>query len=477
MSDAELPVGDFPGENVPFGSGEEVGGSVDKFTKPKNPPRKGRPFQTTKKTPNEFSLIDGVPASEVPYISEDPLKKILADNNVGFAGFESDQDSVPPELAEFLETHMGITGRSFNLILKRLPKGATGSGGAEKTFVDSFHRTVPSMRHIMLEYGPGVYEFVVQWTETVTDPESGERKNKRQGEIVQFTIDDSCELQYLEHQRLKRLQAQIRLREKAKQAREDNKLDLEVFGGTPDGPIESPREAAKAYLAEITGAMDMLGFKKGGGGDTSWLKDIAPLLVPVIGAWMESQKQQAQAMQMQMNTMLTLLLSQSEKSSSHLLELVKVTQGQGSGQTMMKELKDMVFGAIDIREALTGKQPPSVADRVFGVIEGVMPQFLQLMAMNAQARQQDFRYKLAQQYVSQDPTMQQALQDPAIMVEVVGKLDEQYGWEQADGILSVIGRQRPDQCPRDPAKRYPKDEREVSGGEVAATTEPDEAVS
>lgn len=456
-SPPESPI-DAQSLDLPFGSGDEMGGTVREFSKTRNPPRKGRPFSTTKKTPNEFSMIGGVPASEVPFISEDPLKRVLAENNVGFAGFDTEQDTVPPELAEFLETHMGITGRSFNLILKRLPKGAT-SGGAEKTFVDSFHRTVPSMRHVMLEYGPGTYEFVVQWTETVVDAESGERKNKRQAEIVQFVIDESCELQYLEHQRMKRLQAQIRLRERAKQAREDNKLDLEVFGGSPDAPMESPREAAKAYLKEITDATEMLGFRKNGGGGLEWLKDVAPLLVPVVGAWMESQKQQAQAMQMQMNTMLTLLLSQSEKSSSHLLELVKATQGQGSGQTMMKEIKDMVFGAIDIREAINGKQPPSTADRVFGVIEGVLPQFLQLMAMNQQAREKDFRFKMAQQYVAQDPTMQEAMKNPVVFSELVQKLDRQYGWEQADGILSVIGRPRPADCPRDPGMQLPLEER------------------
>lgn len=469
----ELPIGD---DSPPdFGTGLEMGGTVQEFTKPKNPPRKGRPFNTTKKSPSPYNMIDGVPASEVPFISDDPLKKVLADNNVGFMGFEDAQDSIPSELAEFLDTHLGITGRSFNLLLRRLPKGSVGN--TEKTFVDSWHRTIPSMRHIMLEYGPGSYEFVAQWTETVNDPESGERRNKRQGEVIPFIIDDSCELQYLENQRMKRLQAQIRLREKAKQAREDNKLDLEVFGSSPDAPpAENPREAAKAYLQEITGAMDMLGFKKGGE-SMGWLKDIAPLLVPVVGAWMESQKQQAAAMQMQMNTMLTLLLSQSEKSSAQMLEIVKTTQGQGSGQTMMKELKDMVFGAVDIRDALQGNKAPGVADRVFGVIEGVLPQFLQLMAMNQQARQKDFRYQMAQQYVAQDPTMQQAMRDPAIMAEVVTKLDDQYGWEQADGILSVIGRERPPQCVRDPQKRLPAIERgdDQQGGDDGSGNEGEDA--
>jgi hypothetical protein len=451
---------------------------------PTSPPRRKRnPGGPVGRPPSmsetSFSNIGETPASEVPYIAQDDLNKLLADNRVGFAGFESEQDTMPPELAEFMEVNAGLTSKNFTIMLKRRAKGAISGTDAANTFVDSFFRTVPSMRYIMLEYGPGDYEFNVQWREQFDNPESGKREQKHKHEIIPFAIDDSCELQYLEHQRDKRLKTQIRLREKAKRAREDNKMDLDVFGADTAAPQADPRASAKEYVREIVDVARELGLTRqenAGGGLMDTLAKMAPLLLPLVQGMMDRQSAQQAQMQTQLNTMITLLLSQSKESSMQLVEFAKQSANKNSGADQFKEIRDMIFGAIDIKDAISGHGKETVSDRIFGVIEGVLPQFLQLMSMNQVQRQLDPRFHMAKAYVATNPDIQKALNDPAIMEETVNKLDAYFGWRQTDGILTVMGVKRPETCPHDPAMELPHDERPqpVENAEEVVDGQPNE---
>ena len=126
------------------------------------------------------------------------------------------------------------------------------------------------------------------------------------------------------------------------------------------------------------------------------------------------------------------------------------------------------MGAIDLKAAITPERE-TVADKVFKVVEGVLPQILQIAALNHQQRQQDWRYKVAQAAVSASPDFKAVMNDPAELAKMIAKLDDHYGWEQADQVLMVAGLVRPPACGRDPALQYPK------GDARRSSTRPPEA--
>lgn len=395
------------------------------------------------------NLEDNEPANDSqPYIDDDPLKNLL-DSSIKIIG--DAEDSLPEELQGFLAEH-DFGKRYFQVILKRRDNTSDDKTSASSmSYVKSWYRTIPSMEHLVKNYGPGDYMFVVRWNQK--NSETG-RVEKR-GENIDFTISDKCQSEYDEFQYQKHIESRKVAQDKIRQLKVNKQLDDSLLGNA-----EQPEDktTAKEYVNEIVEMAGKLGLTRESGGFFQTLSALAPLLIPVVTEFIKSQQNSAIQSQTMFSNMLGIMLGQSEKSNQHLLEFVKVSQGAGSGASSVKEFKDMLHGVIDIKEALNQKE--SVVDKVFTMVESVLPQVLSIMALNKQQQAQDYRVQMARTFVKANPDFKQVVGDPSKMAEFIARWDDHYGWEQTDGILSVIGIERPPECPHDPAKQKPINERQ-----------------
>jgi hypothetical protein len=407
--------------------------------------------------PIELNKPPPADPGSMPTIDEDPLRAML--NGVAVKS-ESPEDTVPEEIAEFFAMH-DFSNRYFQVILKRVDEGA-GESSSSSSFIRSWYRTVPSLQFVAKHYGPGKYIFAVSWRyQSTLDGEDGEMKNASQR--IFFEIDDACEEEHLEFLRQMKIERTLKTREKLRNSAIGKKIDDDLLGSLDtEKKEEEPKQTAKEYVREIMDMSRDLGLTRENQGGGSIIKELLPLLpvlMPLVTAMLDKGEAARQRAEQQQNMFMTMLLQMSDKSNNQMLEFVKSSQGAGSGMNAVKEFKDMVFGAMDIKEAINGKTE-SPLDKVLGVVEAVLPQLLTVAAMSKQQRAVDPRATMAQAFVASDANFQTVLRDPAQTREMIIRLDGHFGFEQTDMILGVANIERPTDCPRDPSQRLPIAERE-----------------
>lgn len=441
----DVNVSDSP--NVPVGESTERPikryGRSGPGRPPKYPksPDQPAPYETA---PIEIQQrpqsIEAEPSDQPdrPIIDESLMKDFLGPGSgVEFLGEPT--DNPPDEVVDFLSIHE-FGKRRFDIILKE----AEG----DNTVVKSWFRKIPSIEYIARNYGPGKYNLLILWFE------SEDGKKRRRAETVPLTISEKFGHEYAEHMRNRKVESMKENQKRIQELRFDREIDQAITSATAPSP-QSPKE----YIKEIRDTAEMLGLipkhAATGGSDSIMPQIMAalPTIGAAVGALLKIFTERQAASADMMNRMLMLMMDRSDKANMQMLEVMKMSQGVGSGSNSMKEIRDMVFGMLDIKEALTGDKQ-SIADRVFSAVENVLPELLKVMSLSAAQRQNDFRYQMAQQYVSKDPTFQTAMHDPAILQTLITKWDDFYGWEQTDGILQIAGIQRPENCPRDPQKRF-----------------------
>lgn len=384
---------------------------------------------------------DNRPSDNRPFL--DPLQDLFGpESPTKYLGLET--DNIPDEIMAILVEN-GLSDRQFNCTLKEIPRGAHGEPGDYKNqseYIKGFQNVVPSTEWIARTYGPGSYLQSFSW---IDKDASGHRD--RQNVCVITTISDKFMDEYRDYQLDKKILAAKMRNDKVHNAILDKKLDSSLLGDVSllAPPAIDPKEAARQYMNETMEAAKMFGFGPHRG--IEWDK-ILPIALPLIVAFLEKQGNASREM-------FQLMLSLTSANNAQLLELAKVQNGQGQGSAMFKEMKDMILGAVDLKAAISPERE-TVADKVFKVVEGVLPQILQIAALNHQQRQQDWRYKVARAAVSASPDFKAVMNDPAELAKMIAKLDDHYGWEQADQVLMVAGLVRPPACGRDPALQYPK---------------------
>ena len=427
---------------------------------PPSPPRRSG-------TPRKYNAPPVVketpPSASSVYSSDDPLKGLLLDPEVKVLG-EAD-DTIPEEVREFINQH-DFGKRYFQVILKEVLNDGVGDTQTGLSFIRSWYRTIPTLEHIAKNYGPGKYVYVINYRGT--DPETG--KQTSQSEKIYFEISDRYEQEYLDYQRDRKIENLKKSQNKVRDFKLDKQFDA-ALDGKPESGDE--RSKLKEYVSEITGMARDLGLTRQQDGLMSSIGPFLPAIAAAVSGVFKMISDGQTAATQQMNQMLMLMLGQHNKSSEQLIELMKVQGGQGAGSTAIREFTDMIKDAVDLKEILKGDKV-SVADRVFGVIEGILPQILTLAATSKAQQAMDPRVNMARAFVQNDPTFQQAIHDPAILAEVIRKLDGFYGWAQTDGILQIAGLNRPETCPRKPDEEKPQGERPApdDGGAVDGETTP-----
>lgn len=400
---------------------------------------------------------------------DDPLSAILTPGGcsaiVGNAGEE-----IPEEIEAVFQEH-SLSKYNFRCTLKSVPDGAADDGNLP--YIKSWARCVPTIEHIAREYGPGTYKLMFWWRTFAK-----EEGTKPHIESITFTISDKYDKEYRDYQFEKKIKDMQAKRTKVRDMRMDNEfekglgLDSLMDGEKKGPPIE---EAAIKYVENVSSMAEKLGMRRGGGG-IDWEK-ILPLVITGLPALFKVMGDREAARREESQRFMTLLMTTMSQNSNQMLDILKTQQPQ-RGADLTMELFDMIKGAIDVKEMIQGQGKETIADRIFGVIESVAPQLLEVAKLSAQQRAMDPRLLLANTYMKADKDFRELERSPMIRSEVIHRMDSVFGWRQTDMVLNAIGLPRNDDCPRKPEEELPADQRgpaaaAESGGEET-TLEEDE---
>jgi hypothetical protein len=235
-------------------------------------------------------------------------------------------------------------------------------------------------------------------------------------------------------------------------------------GGNPQ---EKPVDSAKKYIAELMDTNRMLGINPGlnvpavvpqKGFD--WEK-VLPAALAALPALLTFMQNSQMAAQQNNNHMMMMMLKMSEESKNTTLEMVKTMSGNNRAADAVKEYKDMIMGAIDIKEAINGtrEEKETIADKIFRMIESIAPLVLTLATKTPAQRAADPMLTMAKPMIEGMPEYEAMKKDPELLAIEIRRLDDHFGWTQTDGILTVMGFERPATCPRNPSEELPYDSR------------------
>lgn len=383
---------------------------------------------------------DNAPVNNDPIISDDAFF-----GPPGGGIDDIDPEDMPIEIKELMETH-GLNEKSYQCMLKEV---RNSDGEAVDSYITSWRRRFPTIEWIGKNYGPGTYRLCFIWRGVRADGKTGSRT-----ENIPIEISDKYQDIYDEFQlqkkieRVKRKNKMIRDAKLSKQLEDDLNLEGVSSGNNANPDVQG---AAKGYYKEMLDFAQSVGLQKKG---LDWEK-LMPLLITGVPAIMKIFSERAAIEREERNRFMTLLMTMNSNSSQQLVDVIKSQNGPSSGTQYMKEITDMIVGAMDLKTALSPEKE-TVVDKIFKTIEGVAPAIVQMASMKQAERENNVAYKMARTYVDAAPEFKQMENDPMIKHEVINRLDEVFGWEQADMILAVAGYERPQDCPRDPSMQYPQ---------------------
>ena len=381
-------------------------------------------------------------ASGDDILVNDPLNAFLGPQSGNKVLGNYQDEDIPDEVLGILDEYKLYNGKPFRTIIKELPEGCDDP--ALGAFVKSFSKTVPTIDYIGRNYGPGRYCIVFTWKQK--DLEQGRMISKSSDVLIE--VSDKYEAEYREYQHQQKLDRLKRRKESVQDALLESKLEGSLLDEGGDKKPESLN--AKEYVREMLAFNEQLGLKRGG---IDWDK-LLPLVMTGLPLMLKALSDMNSNRQAQMQQMMTLMLTQSNNYNSQLVEVMK-NMGPQNGSDTMKEFREMLTSAIDMKELLQPNKPDSLADKIFSMLETVGPQLLNVAQMSAQARAMDPRVAMAKQFMKTNPDFQALDNNPESKSNLIRKLDGFYGWQQTDSILQVIGWQRPDTCPRLDEQRFP----------------------
>lgn len=398
----------------------------------------------------------------------DPMAELFGPGSTLKMVGNPEEDEIPDEIRGLIESN-GLSSRDFTCILKEVPAGCTADvldNTSASVYIRSWKRSIPSLEYIAKEHGPGAYILVLSWVQR--DPETSVRKTRR--EVVPVVISEKCSGEHKKHLLDKKINEAAATGEKVRGVLIEKTIEGQLVDAiTGKNNDQKQQQTPKEYIAEIMDTVRMMGLPVGGAvapaKGIEWDK-ILPAVVPVITAFLTMQQNSEQRRSDENNKMFMLMLSQQQQASNQLMEMLKLQAQKPAGENPLKDMQHMIMNALDIKQLLNPPQE-TLSDKIFRVVEGVVPQILTIAANASQNHQPPKGpiVEMAKGYVQQDPDFNKLKSDPVEMCKFVSKLDDRIGWENADIILGVVGWERPAQCVRDPAKRGPANDG-ISDGEI-----------
>ena len=413
----------------------------------------------------------GSPGPNPEFVRKDPMAELFGPgSSVKLLG--DPDDEIPDEVRGAIEEH-GLSTKQFQCTLKEIPTGSEFDGPTSSTntkYIRSWTRSIPSISYIAREHGPGEYFLILTWRgrDLSTD---GESKSMRQE--IPISISDKAAEEHKQHKLGQKIRAASALGTRVHETMIEKKLEGEMMkaltGGQEERSEQNPAEVARQYITQTLETVKMLGIPMGAqpvAKEIEWDK-LLPAVVPLVLGFLQHQAAADRARSEDFNKMLMLMMSNSQNSSTQLIDIMKSTTGANAGANSIKEMRDMIFGAIDIKEALQGAPKETLSDKIFRMVETVAPQILAIAntaAQTANAKANPM-VGMTKQYIESNPDFQALLHDPVEKQAFIEKMDSFFGWRQTDIILQVAAWDRPATCARRSDQEYPASQQVADNGE------------
>lgn len=385
--------------------------------------------------------------------TDDPIENFWKNSTPFYDSQDVDSESdIPDEIKDIFEIH-GLHKTKYNCVLKEKNYKAEGRA-AGYSYITSWTNQVPSIRYIGLEYGPGEYRLLFLFLKSEGKGGKVNRYNEQIDVCVSDKFQDAHE-DYILQKRMKKIEER---RRQMRNAKIKNDMNDTLAGVSDTQHIDKDkRKDLKDYIGEMREVMEIMNIGNSNvpaRPNIDWqglLSIVLPLVPQILSGLSEKQKLE----QENWNRVMMLLLNQSNANSNNMIELMKVQKPETTGEDKMSKMADMLFQAIDIKKAIDG-QEETTSDKIFKMIEGLSGVIIPMLMLPKQQREQNPAYSAAQAYVDKAPEFQELKENPEMLVDLVTKLDNTFGWEQTDMIISNVGGyDRPTQCPRKKNKKYP----------------------
>lgn len=391
------------------------------------------------------------PPEDGAYMDDKAVQALFGDS-ISIVNEGTGESDIPEEIKQVIEENQLGTKKSFRVVLREMPEGCTEH---ESAFVIAWKNSIPTTEWIAKNYGPGKYLLMFHWDVWTTV--DGKRKRQSNTEKTDVLISEKFRTMYRNFQMQKRLKDAKDMKDLLKDAQMENFVEdtFKVPGVEvkPEKPVDP-----KAYVKEMIDFASSVGLTQKKSIDWGVILPAVLSALPMVVKYLDDKSARERERQ---EKFMLMMMNNTQANSNTLVELVKNQHGPTSYSQTLEEVSKMLFGALDLKEALSGKE--SSVDKIFGMIERFAPLILTFAAMPKQQRVAQPGYAAAQAFINSDPKFQEMMSSPEKQVSLIRKLDAFYGWQQTNQILSVMEINRPPECPTLPEQEYPAGDPRNSG--------------
>lgn len=335
-------------------------------------------------------------------------------------------DETPDEIRNFVLEN--AVANKFTVMLKQKPD----NGGVAQT-LRSFTNWYPNVNTLGRQWGPGSYILVFSWRGSGISGKKETITKEYQIELPDRAWADEHDLYLEEKARARREKKDAEWREEADRNR--------AMGGHTAAPQVSEIDALKKAL-ELAKS---LGIGLGNQGPAAAkpaaekpqktfgekLIDLAPAIT-AIGAVVGPiaiaiiQRPKVKDDNTLTNTLLSHVLNNKPQENETMKQIVPFLMGT------MKQMFDM-------KDSMQPEEKESMVEKILGKLAPMVPAVLALATLPKEERDAHMGVKMARA----DQGVQAIAGDPEATRIAVQKLDEAYGFQNANDIISVAGMVRP----------------------------------
>ena len=334
-------------------------------------------------------------------------------------GFISEE---PSDVDQFL-TDVGIKEAKYVCTIKKAP---TSGSGVKEFLPITMKGEYPEIEELGRRFGPGQYFYCFGW---ITRDVSTDGKNvKKMKEYKVYLGEAWADI----HDEFMSEKWKLREEKIIKEAQQKKMRDASrgILPNNNEVNAKDPIEDLKNTM----GLLKDLGVPIAGGANPP-AKDNNDVSMMALMMNMQ-QKTQEQTQQSNKDSM-NMFMTMNTNIMTMMMGMMQNNKPQSNGD-MMKEVFNMITGAVDMKNALNPAQE-TVVDKVFGLLQSTLPAIMALAGKPKAQRQGDPLVEMVKG--SDDFASLQS--NPNMLNSLIKKWEDAHGKEKTDVILETVGLTRP----------------------------------
>lgn len=346
--------------------------------------------------------------------AEIPNGELEDNSNIVLNSPNPDTEAVPEDIENFLN-ELGIKDRKYTCHIKRAPQ----SGGLPEHLPGSFLGEYPDINELGRKFGPGKYYYCFKYL--IVKPDGSRKQTTKEFMVV--LGDEWAEL-CEEYHAEKYIERENKLDTLSRKARMKKALRGQ--------PTENNNTDGVDGLIKATDVLKTLGVPIGVNNNLP-AKQNDNSLVAMLGL-ISTMQQNATQMQMKMM----------EATNNNMVQLMAALIAKPEGKNQFMEALNVMREMVDIKLNLTPQKEDTV-DKVFKLLEGVLPMLSQMAALKAAERAKITKPLVSKAKESKE--YNEIANDENMLRALIERMDSVHGAENTNTILETMGWQRPADMP------------------------------